>query len=163
MITRWFRQVMLLVALVLAGAAVARAEENLDLAKAVKVGSGPVMVIEITDPDCPYCKKAEAYFQGRRDVTRYIFFYPLSSHPAAKGKVQYILSAPDKAQAYREVMAGNFDRKKLEEVTPEGVKLQEEHVAMARANGFRATPIFVINSRIIRGFSQQKIEEAIKP
>ena len=79
----------------------ARAQDTLDLDKAVKVGSGHTMVIEFTDPDCPFCRKAEAYFRNKPGVTRYIFFIPLSSHPASKGKVQYILSAKDKARASR--------------------------------------------------------------
>ena len=139
----------------------APAQDTLDLDKAVKIGSGPTMVIEFTDPDCPYCRKAEAYFSGKPGVTRYLFFIPLPSHPASKGKVQYILSSRDKARAYQEVQ-GNFDPKKLAEITPEGIKLQKEHQEIAKANGMSSTPTFLIYGRIIVGFDQNRLEQLLK-
>jgi len=136
----------------------ARAQDTLDLAKAVKLGSGKTMVIEFTDPDCPYCRKAEAYFRNRPDVTRYVFFIPLASHPQSKGKVQYILSAPDPAQAYQEVLSASFDPRRLEAVTPEGIRRQQEHLAIARANKMTSTPTFLIYGRIVEGFDLRRLE-----
>jgi thiol:disulfide interchange protein DsbC len=162
---RWLKvKGMLLASLTLALLALAAGafgEDTLDLDKAVKVGSGKTMVIEFTDPDCPYCRKAEAYFRAKPQVTRYIFFIPLASHPASKGKVQYILSAKDKAQAYQEVLSGNFDQRKLAQITPEGVKLQKEHQEIARANKMTSTPTFMIYGRIIEGFDQKRLEPLI--
>jgi thiol:disulfide interchange protein DsbC len=135
----------------------APAQDTLNLDKAVKVGSGKTMVIEFTDPDCPYCRKAEAYFAGKPGVTRYIFFIPLASHPASKGKIQYILSARDKARAYQEILSGPFDPKKLTEITPEGIKLQKEHQEIARANKMTSTPTFMIYGRIIEGFDLNRL------
>ena len=129
-----------------------------DLSKAVKVGSGKTMVIEYTDPDCPFCRRASAYFHDRRDVTRYIFLNPLPMHPQAKEKAQYILSAPDKAKAYEEVMAGRLDGKKPEGITMEGIKLQEEHLAIAQGAKANSTPTFAICGRIIEGFDQEKLD-----
>lgn len=138
------------------------AQDTLDLDKAVKIGSGKVMVIEFTDPDCPYCRRAEAYFQGQPQVTRYIFFYPLSSHPDSKAKVQYILSSPDKAKAYLEVAAGKWDSSKAAAITPEGVKLQKEHMDIVKSNNVTATPTFMIYGRIVKGFNVQKLEPLLK-
>jgi len=147
--------------LVLAPGARAQEKDSLDLDKAVKIGSGKIMVIEFTDPDCPYCRKAEAYFQNKPQVTRYVFFIPLASHPASKGKIQYILSARDKARAYQEILSGSFDMKKLGEITPEGVALQKKHQEIARANKMDSTPTFMIFGRIIEGFEQKKLEALI--
>jgi thiol:disulfide interchange protein DsbC len=36
--------------------------ETLDLDKALRIGTGKTTVIEFTDPDCPYCRKAYQYF-----------------------------------------------------------------------------------------------------
>jgi len=152
----------LLPALLLVAAAPATAQEGLDLGKAVKVGSGRVMVIEFTDPDCSFCRKAESYFQGKPQVTRYIIFLPLKSHPGSKEKVQYILSAKDKSRAYLETVAGRFDARKLAEITPEGVKLQKEHQEMARANKVTQTPTFMIDGKIIVGLDLNKIEPLVK-
>jgi thiol:disulfide interchange protein DsbC len=143
-------------------APLAPAEDKLDLSKAVKVGSGKIMVIEFTDPDCPYCKKAEGYFQARPQVTRYIYFIPLASHPASKGKVQYILSAKDKAKAYREVVSGNFDGSKLAAITPEGIRLQKQHQEIAKENNVKNTPTFMIYGRIVTGFDLNKLEPLLK-
>ena len=140
----------------------ARAEDTLDLDKAVKIGSGKTMVIEFTDPDCPFCRQAEAYFQNRTDITRYVFFIPLASHPASKGKIQYILSAKDKAKAYREVNSNRFDQSKLAEITPEGIRLQKEHQQIAKANKMDATPTFMIYGRIIEGFDLKRLEPLLK-
>lgn len=140
----------------------ARAQDKLDLDKAVKVGSGPTMVIEFTDPDCPFCRKAESYFRNKPGVTRYIFFIPLASHPESKGKIQYILSARDKARAYQEVLTTPFDARKLAEITPEGVKLQREHQEIARANKMTSTPTFMVYGRIIEGFDLRRLEPLLK-
>jgi thiol:disulfide interchange protein DsbC len=133
----------------------------LDLDKAVKVGSGKTMVIEFTDPDCPFCRKGSAYFHNRSDVTRYIILNPLPMHPNAREKAEYILSAQDKAKAYEEVLSGKMDGKKPEGIRKEGIKLLEDHLAMAREEKAVSTPTYLIYGRIIKGFNQQLIEELI--
>jgi thiol:disulfide interchange protein DsbC len=132
-----------------------------DLDKAIKIGSGKTAVIEYTDPDCPFCRKGSAFFRSRRDVTRYIFLNPLAMHPQAKEKAQYILSAKDKAKAYEEVMSGQLDGKQLSGITREGIKLQEEHQAIAKEAKVDSTPTFIICGRIIEGFDQRKLEAAL--
>ena len=133
----------------------------LDLDKAVKVGSGKTVVIEFTDPDCPYCRKGSAYFHNRSDITRYIILNPLPMHPNAREKAEYILSSRDKAKAYEEVMSGKLDGKKPEAISKEGVKLLEEHQAMAKEEKVGSTPTYLIYGRVILGFNQQQIEGLI--
>ena len=154
----------LLILLVLTVAVVAKPADaaNFDFSKAVAIGSGPKTVIEFTDPDCPFCRKAAKYFEGRRDVTQQVFFYPLSRHPRAKEKAQYILSHMDRATAYHEVMSGKLDSlQKYEGITPNGVKLQEEQLEIVKKQKIDSTPTFFINGRIIVGFDKIKIEEAL--
>lgn len=135
---------------------------GLDFAKAITIGSGAKTVVEFTDPDCPYCRKASKYFEGRNDVTRHVFFTPLPRHPKAKEKAQYVLSQLDRAAAYREVMSGKLDTvKKFEGITAKGIKLQEEQLETAKKQKVDSTPTFIINGRIIVGFDQKKIEEAL--
>lgn len=136
---------------------------NLEFEKAITIGNGPKTVVEFTDPDCPYCRKASKYFEGRSDVTRHIFFYPLPMHPKAKEKIQYVLSQQDKAKAYHMMMSGTLDRRPNFETNSRGVKLQEEHLEIAKKNNIDATPTFLINGRIIEGFDLKKIEEALVP
>lgn len=143
--------------------AAASADANsLDFSKSVTIGSGPKTVIEFTDPDCPYCRKASKYFESRSDLTQRIYFYPLPRHPKAKEKVQYILSQIDRASAYRQVMSGRMDAvQRFEGITPVGIKLQEEQLAIVKSQKINSTPTFLINGRIIVGFDQKKIEEAL--
>lgn len=158
----WLVLAPVVVALSLLFSAEAQAQGKLDLKKAVKVGTGKIMVIEFTDPDCAYCRKAEEYFAKRKDITRHVFFVPLAMHPMAKSKVQYILSAKDKAAAFREAGSDSFDKKKLAMITQEGIKLQKEHQEIARANKMNATPTFVIYGRIVEGFDLKKLEPLLK-
>ena len=65
--------------------------KDLPLDKAVKIGNGRNKVIEFTDPDCPYCRKASAFLKGRKDVTRYVFFFPLPIHKEAEAHARYVL------------------------------------------------------------------------
>ena len=86
--------------------------KDLPLDKAVKIGNGRNKVIEFTDPDCPYCRKAAAFFKGRDDVTLYVFFFPLPIHKDAEAHARYVLCAADKAHALEEVMSGKYDQEK---------------------------------------------------
>ena len=134
---------------------------DLDLSKSITIGSGPKTVIEFTDPDCPFCRKASKYFDGRSDVTRHVFFYPLPRHTRAKEKARFVLSMPDKAKAYHDVMSGKMDAAPPLASTQEGIKLQEEHLEIAKKNKINSTPNFMINGRIIEGFDLKLIEEAL--
>ena len=135
---------------------------DLDFSKSITIGNGPKTVTEFTDPDCPFCRKASNYFDGRSDVKRHVFFNPLPRHPKAKEKVQYILSQMDRASAYHTVMSGKMDAvQKIEGITPLGIKAQEEHLEIVKKNKVDSTPTFMINGRIIVGFDRDKIEEAL--
>jgi thiol:disulfide interchange protein DsbC len=137
------------------------AAAEMDFSKAIQIGSGPKTVVEFTDPDCPFCRKASKYFEGRPDVTRYVFFKPLARHPRAKEKARFILSLPDKAKAYHDIMSGRMDSVPLLASSPEGIKLQEEQLEIAKKAKVDSTPTFIINGRIIEGFDLKKIEEML--
>jgi thiol:disulfide interchange protein DsbC len=137
------------------------AAAEIDFSKAITIGSGPKTVVEFTDPDCPHCRKASKYFEGRTDVTRHVFFYPLARHPRAREKAQFVLSMPDKAKAYHDVMSGKMDSAPPLASTPEGVRQQEQQVEIAKKSKVDSTPTFMINGRIIEGFDLKKIEEAL--
>lgn len=139
----------------------AHAVDSVDLAKALKVGSGKITVIEFTDPDCPYCRKAEEFFGKRTDVTRYIFLVPLPMHPDAPAKAQYILSAADGATAYTEVFGGSLDRKTPEGITEQGKKRLAEHEQIARTAGVGGMPTFIISGMVIEGLDMNKIRKVL--
>ena len=135
--------------------------KNLPLDKAVKVGEGKFVVIEFTDPDCPYCRKASEYFTHRSDVTRYVFFAPLA-HPGAITKIQYILGAENKAQAYDAMMLGQEIPASAKPVTDAVKALAEEHLALAKKVGIQGTPTFFLNGEQVVGADIKRIEELLK-
>jgi thiol:disulfide interchange protein DsbC len=157
------KAVLLLIAATVLAVARPAAAEDIDLGKALVIGSGTRIVVEFTDPDCPYCRQASRYFEGRTDVKRYVFFNPLSRHPKAKEKAQYVLSQQDRASAYHEVMSGKLDKLQTFSTTPKGIRLQEEQMEVVRKAKVTSTPTFVINGRIITGFEQGQIEQALGP
>ncbi len=131
------------------GKVMAKKVKDLPLDKAVRVGKGEKVVIEVTDPDCPFCRKASQFFSTRNDVTRYVFFLPLDMHPEAPNKVRYILSAPDQAKAYEEVMAGKFDNTPLPAFKDNG--MLETHLKIVENLGVTGTPNFWIKDTYVSG------------
>ena len=143
------------------GALAAKVVKTLPLEKAVKVGDGKFTVIEFTDPDCPYCRKAFEYFSKRTDVTQYVFFAALA-HPAAITKIQYILGADNKSQAFDAMMLGQEIPANAKPVTPEIKALAQEHLALAKKVGIQGTPTFFIKGQQVVGADTKKMDELLK-
>ncbi len=124
---------------------------NLPLDKAVRIGSGPKKVIEVSDPDCPYCRKAAAWFKERSDVTRYVFFVPLDFHPDAPAKIKAILCAEAPAVAYEEALSGTWDGGKTPKECGNGQGLLEGHRAVAVTLAVSGTPQFWVEGEQVSG------------
>ena len=135
--------------------------KDLPLEKAVKVGSGAKKVIEFTDPDCPYCRKASEALNKRTDVTRYVFLTPLA-HPNAINKVYYILAAKDQEKAYHQMMEGKPVPAPAGEYSKEIKDQAAEQMAFARSLGIDGTPTFFINNQMVVGADMERIESLLK-
>ena len=136
---------------------------DIPLDKGIKIGSGDNVVIEFTDPDCPYCRKASAYLQKRKDTTRYVYFLPLPLHRDAENHARYILCSSDKAKAYEEVMSGKHDGEKVDTCNDEKVSaLIKEHRELAAKAGVSGTPSFWINGHVVAGANIPVIENLLK-
>lgn len=132
------------------------------LADAIKIGSGPNQIIEITDPDCPFCRKMHGYWATRKDVTRYVFLMPIAQlHPGARAKADYILSDPDQVAALDAVMSGKFDSEPLPSVAPKK-DLINRQTALVAASGLSGTPAFYVNGTFVNGADIPTIEKLIK-
>jgi thiol:disulfide interchange protein DsbC len=160
---QFIRIVILTIIMIATAVTVALPAETIDLDKALRIGTGKTTVIEFTDPDCPYCRKAYQYFLTRPDVSLYVFFNPLSSHAGARQKAQYILSSDDRERAYAEVMSGLFDSVPPAGSTDKGKKLLDEQMAIAKKMGIVEVPVFMVYGRIIKGFDPGKIEAVLPP
>ena len=133
--------------------------KDVPLDKAVKIGNGRNKVIEFTDPDCPYCRKASAFLKGRDDVTLYVFFFPLPIHKDAEAHARYVLCAADKGHALEEVMSGQLDGKGVPACSDaKADALLREHKDLGTKLGVRATPAFWINGQYVAGANIPAIE-----
>jgi thiol:disulfide interchange protein DsbC len=142
----------------------AESAKNLPLDKAIKVGSGKNTIVEFTDPDCSYCRTASSFFGQRKDVTRYIFFFPLPMHQDAENKIKYIFCAADRVKAYEDAMQGKFDDQKYEKCSkPEAAELLELHKQIGQKMRISGTPFFIINGKkSVVGANIPEIEEALE-
>ena len=143
------------------GQLAAKLVESLPLDKAVKIGDGKNIVIEITDPDCPYCRKASEFMMKKTNITRYVFFAPLA-HPNAITKIQYILGAENKVKAYDEMMLGQAIPANAPPVTDKIKALAQEHMELAKKVGVTGTPTFFINGQQVVGADTKKIDQLLK-
>lgn len=133
-----------------------------DLEKALKIGNGKHTVIEITDPDCPYCRKMHEYWGRRPDVTRYVFFLPLPMHPTAEKKARYILGAKDKELAFWEVYSGELDKRPDVFDKPGDDKgLLNAQKAIVQKLGVNSTPTFWVDGTYVSGANIPLIEKII--
>ena len=135
---------------------------KLPLDKAITVGKGPVQVIEITDPECPFCRRASVWLDGRSDVTRKIFFAPLA-HPHAIEKVKVILAAKDPEAEYHAYMHGEHDKDAAVPVVTDekAITMAEEHLKLANDAKVSGTPTFYINGTVVVGADTEGLKKAI--
>jgi thiol:disulfide interchange protein DsbC len=142
---------------------VSRQLKDLPLEQAVRIGNGPNTVIEFTDPDCPFCRKAADFFRERKDVTRYVFFAPLILlHPEAEKKSAWILVAKDRASAYHEVMSGRKDKETFPVPSAAASSLVTQHRQLAVRMGVMGTPMFWVNGKAVQGANLPLLEGLLK-
>ncbi len=135
---------------------------TIDTSKAIKIGSGKNIVIEFTDPDCPFCRKSYDYWKTKKDITHYVFLNPVPSlHPKATGKAEWILSQKDKVAAFNDVFSGKFDNSSPQGITEEGKKLLREHLQIATKAHINGTPMFFVNNKFIPGANFPAIDKAL--
>lgn len=132
---------------------------TIPLDKAVKIGSGKHVVVEVTDPDCPFCRRGSEYFDTREDVTRYIFFLPLPMHPNAEDKANFILGAANPADAYRAVMRGQFDNVPVPAAADRS-RLREHQTIVAKL-GVKGTPAYWVNGTFVSGANTSRIQQLL--
>jgi thiol:disulfide interchange protein DsbC len=135
-------------------------EKEIPLEKGMKMGTGAHKVIEFSNPDCSYCRKASQYLAERKDITRYVYFLPFSQQ--TEGKIKYILCATDKAKAYEEAMTGKLDDQKFAVCENKDIdELVKTHRELAQRLGIDATPFFFIDGQVVQGADIPAIEKLL--
>ncbi len=136
---------------------------KLPIEKAIKIGNGKNVIIEFTDPDCPYCRKSDEFLSKRGDITRYIFLFPLKNiHPQAASKSAYILSQNDKASALRKVFEGVYDRSAVPESDSTANEQVEENLKIGAELGISGTPVLIVNGSIVRGADLNRVKSLLE-
>lgn len=142
---------------------IASKSKSLPLDKALKIGNGKNIILEFTDPDCPYCRRASSFLSQKTDVTRYVFFLPLPMHKDAENKVKYIFCSNDKAKAYEDAMQGKLDSQKYEVCKKQEVDdLVKIHKDASKKMGISGTPYFIVNGKPISGANTPEIDKALQ-
>jgi len=132
------------------------------LDKAIRIGKGKHQIVEITDIDCPYCRKASAFLAGRQDVTRHVFLLPAASHPNAKAKTLQVFCAADQAKAYEEAMSGKLDDMKFTPCkTAAAEELLKKHQEIGKQVGVTGTPLFLIDGQVVWGADMERIKKIL--
>ena len=128
----------------------------LDEALHLKFGKGGKKLVMVSDPDCPFCRKAHAYLKSK-NVELYVFLYPLPIHPGAYEKSVRILCSKDREKAYDEALSG---KKVGGNKCKEGENLLKKHILVGQILGVNGTPLFVKeNGEKIEGFVVSELEE----
>lgn len=141
------------------------------------------IIVEVSDFECPYCRKANEYLMSKlatkKDVAVYLMHYPLSIHKKAMLYAR-VLEAGNKlgknfaAELYsgkydsmpdKQVIEtfGNMSGKKVEfEKLVDSKEIADrisQHVAMADKYGINSTPVIFINGRRVEGYNTQLIDK----
>jgi len=135
---------------------------NLPLDQALKIGSGKIKVVEFIDPNCHYCKLSFNLFHARKkDVTMYVFFYPLSDD--SRNKIRHILCSKNREQTFEQVLDGKLpEGTTLNACTDKEVEtMMQNHQQVSQKVGVRATPLFYIKGQAIPGFDAPAIEKLL--
>ncbi len=121
----------------------------------ITFGRGGKKLIMISDPDCPFCRRAHAYLKGK-DVDLYVFLFPLDIHPEAYQKSVKILCSENKAEAYDIALSG----KELKaERCKEGEDMLKKHILVSQIIGISGTPLFIREDGVkIEGFNMSELE-----
>ncbi len=114
-------------------------------------GKGQRTLAVFSDPDCPYCKRVEAELAKLDNATIHVFPYPIQSlHPDAAARSAAIWCAPDRAQAWRQVMTGGAVPKMA--TRDECIVPIAANVALAERLGIHGTPtLLALDGRLLPG------------
>ncbi len=127
--------------------------DSLPLQQAVKVvrGNGQRKLAVFSDPDCPYCRKAEQEFMKLDNVTIYTFMYPLEIHPDAPRKSRLVWCSKDRGQAWLDLML----RGKLPAGKDDCKNPIDDNIALAARLRIDGTPAMLFpNGKRVPGYAE---------
>jgi thiol:disulfide interchange protein DsbC len=111
---------------------------------AFTLGQGKKVIYLVTDPQCPYCKEAEALLKkmvAKEDLSVRFLFFPLDSHKGAKEQCISILCD-------RKGIEGFDSGYQSANQCAEGIKKVSSTVAFLQKKGIGSTPTFIFSDGI---------------
>lgn len=133
----------------------------IDPAKALAIGPKDApTVIEFTDPECPYCRALEKFWNVKAaegKPVRQLVYFVSGIHPQAAAKAEHILCSPDQEAAFHALYAG--DAPKLLRTCPTGHAKVAEDAALTARIGVSGTPTLIVDGKLIAGFQQAELEQ----
>jgi thiol:disulfide interchange protein DsbC len=127
-----------------------------NIALVLNGGKGLKKIIEFSDPDCPFCRRANDFFtQAENAVERHVYF-DTRIHPQARPKVIHILCAEDREKAFQDVYT---ERLATYDYCEEGAELADLHQKASVEMSVSATPTFFIEGNLVRGFNRQMLAD----
>lgn len=126
-----------------------------DSAIRITFGSGGKKLIMVSDPDCPFSRRAHAYLKNK-DVDLYVFLFPLREIT----KSVKILCSEDRARAYDVAISGGEIKG---DTCKEGEELLRDHVLTGQILKTEGTPLFITEEGYrIEGFIVSELEEYLR-
>lgn len=135
--------------------------DSLPLNQAIKIvkGNGKRRLAVFSDPDCPYCQKLEPELFKIKDVTLYIFPFPLPMHKEAVRKIKQVWCSSDRAKAWEDMMLRNRLPEKGRTDCDNPV---DENIALAKKLRIDGTPALIFsNGRRVPGYAERERIEAL--
>lgn len=142
--------------------------KKVDLAEIKKISlpitygrGGEYTIVAFTDPQCPFCKKAEGFISSTNATVEYIYTVQVPQHRMAPGMIKTILSSKEPRKTIEEYL----DNKPV--TTKEDANVDKRMQAMeslARKYGISGTPNFIVFDKdgkaveIIRGADIEKLK-----
>jgi thiol:disulfide interchange protein DsbC len=123
--------------------------DRLDLRDAVVFSGGKRHLYVFSDPDCPFCRQLQPELAKLRDVTVYVFPYPLTAlHPNAAITAKAIWCQGDRASAWNAYVMQHATLASHDCETP-----IERNLAVGQALGIKGTPTMVFSDgTVVSGF-----------
>ncbi len=118
---------------------------QLEALTAFTLGKGDKVLYFVTDPQCPYCKQAEAILKkiaDKGELTIRFIFFPLPSHKGAKEQCISIICD-------KKGLEGLEKGYKSENQCAEGLKKVDESLAFLQKKGISSTPTFIFSDGIV--------------
>lgn len=142
--------------------------KSLPLDKAIVIGPKDAKVdyYEITDPECPYCHAYHEWFIKQPwagKVRRHLVFMMNSGHPGERREVEHIICSKDQDKALSEAFQNTPENTVIKRwaTCKKAAEIIAAHDQIVKATGAQGTPAFIFQGKLVTGFDEARIQEAI--